>query len=493
VGKFLDAAELVLKQYKTPLTANELAEKARDLRHLDFCSGKTPDETMRARISVDIRTKGVSSRFKRTEPGHFALREWDSTEYHAKPRVKSISLGEQVLVARRDLIRKVGYFHGITKNYAPYVSVLLDSSNASFVPRVDAETDTSLKQVLSYVILRTSNKVLRFQRGNYTNVESFLKGRYSIGFGGHVRSPDISVLPYADMGYSASVIRELREELRLPGNEILTSPPPVIAVLNDDSSDVGQSHIAFVHLLDLPSADVRKNEKSINRLAFVPIEEIGTEIEHYEYWSRLCVSELFGDSVKINPIMKQRSRSNPFQKRVIIVVGSVGSGKTRVCKLLSDRYEYNVLSSSAILCEMLGLPSVHDMGRRKMQDISYEFIRSPGGPETLAQSILGRMKDHRARYVIDGIRNRGTYLELKRLLGKELGLIYVERNPEDALEYYEDREDRTISPQEFFEILAHPVEKEIPSFALTADAILYNYGATESFVGVIEDYLKRNP
>jgi hypothetical protein len=95
--------------------------------------------------------------------------------------------------------------------------------------------------------------------------------------------------------------------------------------------------------------------------------------------------------------------------------------------------------------------------------------------------------------VIDGIRNRGTYLELKRLLGKELGLIYVERNPEDALEYYEDREDRTISPQEFFEILAHPVEKEIPSFALTADAILYNYGATESFVGVIEDYLKRNP
>jgi hypothetical protein len=123
VGKFLDAAELVLKQYKTPLTANELAEKARDLRHLDFCSGKTPDETMRARISVDIRTKGVSSRFKRTEPGHFALREWDSTEYHAKPRVKSISLGEQVLVARRDLIRKVGIFMAsqrITPPMCPY-------------------------------------------------------------------------------------------------------------------------------------------------------------------------------------------------------------------------------------------------------------------------------------------------------------------------------------------------------------------------------------
>jgi len=128
-----------------------------------------------------------------------------------------------------------------------------------------------------------------------------------------------------------------------------------------------------------------------------------------------------------------------------------------------------------------------------MQDATFQFINSPEGPEKLARAIFEEVKKGRTKYVIDGIRNIKTLVELKKVLEGKLALIYIETNPEDAFEYYRKREDPHVSFDEFLAILSHPVEREIPYFAQRADAILYNYGSTESFVGVFEEFLKGNP
>jgi len=76
----LDATEKVLRAAAEPLHYNEITKRIIALE-LWLTEGKTPEATINARLSVDIRKFGVRSRFIRTEPGIFALREWGLEEY----------------------------------------------------------------------------------------------------------------------------------------------------------------------------------------------------------------------------------------------------------------------------------------------------------------------------------------------------------------------------------------------------------------------------
>ena len=76
----LGASEQVLNQAGEPLHYKEITARilAQDLWQT---GGKTPDATINARLAVDIRKFGNRSRFMRTDPGIFALREWGLEEF----------------------------------------------------------------------------------------------------------------------------------------------------------------------------------------------------------------------------------------------------------------------------------------------------------------------------------------------------------------------------------------------------------------------------
>lgn len=76
----LDAAEKVLSEAMEPLHYQELTDLILE-DSLWQTEGKTPDATINARLAVDIKKHGSLSRFMRTEPGVFALREWGLEEY----------------------------------------------------------------------------------------------------------------------------------------------------------------------------------------------------------------------------------------------------------------------------------------------------------------------------------------------------------------------------------------------------------------------------
>ena len=82
----LDVAEKILHDAAEPLhylqiTAQILAQE------LWLTEGKTPEATINARLAVDIKRKRVKSRFMRTEPGVFALREWGLEEYFPAEKI----------------------------------------------------------------------------------------------------------------------------------------------------------------------------------------------------------------------------------------------------------------------------------------------------------------------------------------------------------------------------------------------------------------------
>jgi restriction system protein len=76
----LDAAERVLTEIGEPLHYREITHLILE-KDLWKTEGKTPDQTVNARLAVDIKKNGPESRFMRVEPGVFALRSWDLEEY----------------------------------------------------------------------------------------------------------------------------------------------------------------------------------------------------------------------------------------------------------------------------------------------------------------------------------------------------------------------------------------------------------------------------
>jgi predicted NUDIX family phosphoesterase len=369
MGKFLQAALVILDTEKRPMRAREITILAKRRGLLDFSNGDTPWDTMKAKLSVDIKLYGLTSSFKRVEPGMYALREFERGEYYAPPRAfpKVVRPNDYVLVFRADSVAELGSFQGIRKAFHPYERTLLNPRYTTFIPRIQAETDPQYKQVVSYVIVKKADSVLRFVRGKYTSVEDFLKGSYCIGFGGHVQKTDADSWPLLaaldnDSGYMNSLYRELFEELKLP-REITAKRVRTIGALNDDSSAVGRLHFAFVHLLDItevPVGEARtlRREKSVNQLAFVPITKLAEEFEKYEYWSKLCIKTFFGDAVQLPcRIRKVRNFSLRHHSRYIVVCGGIGSGKTEACRVLEKRFGYHTISSGQVLQQLSSFAS----------------------------------------------------------------------------------------------------------------------------------------
>lgn len=86
----LDATEKVLQEEGKPLSISDITALilARNLWHT---TGKTPADTIEARLAVDIRDRGSASRFQRTAARIFALRSWGLPEYASKPFRRKIS------------------------------------------------------------------------------------------------------------------------------------------------------------------------------------------------------------------------------------------------------------------------------------------------------------------------------------------------------------------------------------------------------------------
>ena len=73
---FLEAAETVLRDAKTPLHYEEITKQA-VAKGVIATTGKTPAATVNSVLAVDLKTNGEKSHFVRVKPGIYGLREWN--------------------------------------------------------------------------------------------------------------------------------------------------------------------------------------------------------------------------------------------------------------------------------------------------------------------------------------------------------------------------------------------------------------------------------
>ena len=194
---------------------------------------------------------------------------------------------EQVLVVKREFFDGLGSFQGLCRRVDDYLPAFMKKENNFFVPRGAAEEDPSLKQIIPYAVFRHGGRILHYTRGAKSG-EKRLVAKSSIGIGGHVNDSDESILHFDQSTYHNAVQREIREELRLGGG----FTERAVALINDDSSDVGRVHLGVVHIVDLENDDVSAGEKVIAELGFATRIELLARRDGFETWSQIVLDDL---------------------------------------------------------------------------------------------------------------------------------------------------------------------------------------------------------
>ena len=195
--------------------------------------------------------------------------------------------GENVLVVRRNLFEQLGSFQGLSFEPEKYLNLLLSRGNNFFLSRAQAENDSAYKQIIPYVLLAFQDRVLHYVRGKKAG-EQRLVAKGSIGIGGHMNESDESLFAWDEQAYRAGVEREVNEEIKIDTQ----FQDGIVALLNDDTTEVGRVHLGIVHVFRLAQQKVEKREAMITNLAFLTKAELLNRRESLETWSQICVDSL---------------------------------------------------------------------------------------------------------------------------------------------------------------------------------------------------------
>ena len=194
---------------------------------------------------------------------------------------------ENVLVVKRSLFNELGSFQGLNFEPREYLDAILSRGNNFFLRRSQAEKDPTHKQIIPYVLLAHADRVLFYIRGKKAG-EQRLVAKGSIGIGGHMNEGDESLFALDEAAYRAGVEREVAEEIKIDTK----FEDRIVALLNDDSTEVGQVHLGIVHVFNLAEPNVEKREAMITNLAFLDKDELNARRDSLETWSQICLDSL---------------------------------------------------------------------------------------------------------------------------------------------------------------------------------------------------------
>jgi predicted NUDIX family phosphoesterase len=197
---------------------------------------------------------------------------------------------EQVLVVDRKVVEQVGMFNGLAFDVDRYLREIFVPGVPRFIPRSQAEADPSCKQLIPYVIMSNDGRYLTYVRGSRAG-ETRLLGLRSIGIGGHINPIDAdnsTLFAYLYDNYLTAVQREVAEEVFVQAGYT----DRVVALLNDDSNEVGSVHLGIVHYWSLDAPNVKKREQMITQMTFMTPAELQNVRDTLETWSQLCLSGL---------------------------------------------------------------------------------------------------------------------------------------------------------------------------------------------------------
>jgi len=195
--------------------------------------------------------------------------------------------GERVYVVPRSAVLDEAGWYGIrTDGLDAFVAAL--ESDGRYEPRDAMEIDPSFKQVIPYLVLRDGPRYFLMQR-TAGGADPRLHGRYSIGVGGHLNPGDGDLLGGLRREWSEELVADFVPDFRL------------VALLNDDTTEVGAVHIGAVYIADAAGRAVAIRETVKLSGSFVDAAAVAAVIDRLETWSRLTFGFLAAEPAGAEP------------------------------------------------------------------------------------------------------------------------------------------------------------------------------------------------
>lgn len=163
----------------------------------------------------------------------------------------------------------------------------LNQARPGFADRQATETDTTLKQVIPYVLIADlQGRLACYQR---RGAEKRLTGRWSIGIGGHIDAGDWHE-NRSDCG--ATVLQGMRRELAEELRGSLPEKNEFLGVINEELSAVGQVHIGAVFSLQAADPTLIAPGPELNEFHWVAAGDLHRPLweSRLELWSVLALS-----------------------------------------------------------------------------------------------------------------------------------------------------------------------------------------------------------
>jgi predicted NUDIX family phosphoesterase len=193
-----------------------------------------------------------------------------------------LSDDELVLVVPRAALMPDPGWRGLRSDVmsGPAFEVLV-AREGTFRPRGEMERDRAWKQVIPYLVLRDGERYFLMQR-TAAGGDARLHGRYSIGVGGHLNPGDGGLLGGLRREWDEELVAEFVPDFRL------------VALLNDDTTEVGAVHLGAVYVADAGGRPVAIRETDKLSGSFVDPPAVAAVADRLETWSRLVFESLAG-------------------------------------------------------------------------------------------------------------------------------------------------------------------------------------------------------
>jgi Predicted phosphoesterase (MutT family) len=187
-------------------------------------------------------------------------------------------IDEQVLVVPRVALPDAASWHGLRTDGLDAFVALVERAGR-YEPRSAMEVDPGHKQIIPYLVLRDGARFFLMRRTR-AGADARLHDRYSIGVGGHLNP--------GDAGLVGGLRREWAEELSadfLPEFDL-------VALLNDDTTEVGSVHLGAVYVADAAGRAVAIRETDKLSGTFADAASVAAVADHLETWSQIVFEYL---------------------------------------------------------------------------------------------------------------------------------------------------------------------------------------------------------
>lgn len=295
MDSYLDIAHHVLSAARRPMSAKAILAAAHRAQLVpSHLRGRTQVKTLQARLSEDILYRRSSSRFFRTEPGHYFLCELTADpsipekykeRFPARRRTRDLQSAWPLAFDEDFLQQK------LTQGSEMHVDTFLREATTKKAFRYlskDERAADGATTVWTFSLVRKGKKLLSYRVGRYRDDREAFANKRSIGFPGALSEADWTLFSRNDFGARENAMSVLMMDLDLTPKsfpaEHFEIPEPIFVF-----ESIGEDKVRSLLVVMLWSCpewfEPTMRKLSLNDPAWLDAKVCPNNIDDFEPWS----------------------------------------------------------------------------------------------------------------------------------------------------------------------------------------------------------------